>query len=248
MKSKITWLLIILLATRAVAQTPVEKTVPVQATQTLFLDFDHPEIKISTWEKKEVLIKGTASINRGENDNAFALEISNTGSEIRITSTIKDKENLPKRIMIKKGDTEYFFKAKDFKDPEVQKFLEQNGREYSYMSNGLIVEVKLEIFVPKGMPTRVLSKYGIVEVTGFDAPLTIDSKYGGVDATISATTTGQLVARSRYGEILTNLGVSFDQKSPDRNEKWTEISAKVGSGSRYEIEAKYGNVYLRKPK
>ncbi|HWA33175.1 MAG TPA: hypothetical protein VG737_03545 [Cyclobacteriaceae bacterium] len=226
----------------------MEKTIAVQASQKVVLDFDHPEIKLSTWDKKEIGIRGTSSINRGENDNAFELQVTTTGPEIRITSVVKDKENLPHHIMIKKGDTEYFFKAKDFKDPEVQKFFEQNGREYAYMSSGVIIEVKLEIFVPKGMTTSVLSKYGIVEVTNFDGPLTVDSKYGGVDATITPATTGVLVARSRYGEILTNLGVAFDQKGPDRNEKWTEISAKIGSGSRYEIEAKYGNVYLRKPK
>jgi hypothetical protein len=246
MKMKI--LILCLIVSVGFGQTQVEKSLAVQAGQTLMLDFDHPEIKLSTWDKKEIAVKGTASINRGENDNAFELQVTTTGPQIRISSIIKDKENLPQHIMIKKGDTEYFFKAKDFKDPEVQKFFDENGREYSYMSNGVIIEVKLEIFVPKGMATNVVSKYGIVEVAGFDAPLTIDSKYGGVDATITAATTGQLVARSRYGEILTNLGVSFDQKGPDRNEKWTEISAKIGTGPRYEIEAKYGNVYLRKPK
>ncbi len=245
---KLQTLILWVLALSTFAQTPVDRTVATQAGQRLILDFDHPEIKLSTWDKKEISIKGTASVNRGENDNAFELQIATSGQDIRITSIIKDKENLPQRIMIKKGDTEYFFKAKDFKDREVQKFLDEHGREYAYMSNGVIIEVKLEILVPKGMITNVLSKYGIVEVSNFDAPLTIDSKYGGVDATIDAATTGQLVARSRYGEILTNLGVAFDQKSPDRNEKWTEISAKIGTGSRYEIEAKYGNVYLRKPK
>lgn len=232
----------------SLAQTPVEKTVPVQAGQKLMLDFDRPEVRISTWDKKEILIKGTASINRGENDNAFELLVTTTGPQIKIASNIKDKESLPQRIVIKKGDTEYFFKAKDFNDPEVQKFLDQNGREYSYISSGVVVEVKLEVFVPKGMETSVLSKYGVVEVVGFEAPLTIDSKYGGVDISVTPATTGQLTARSRYGEILTNLGINFDQRGPDKTDKWTEITAKVGTGSRYEIESKYGNVYLRKPK
>src|SRR3954467_7882683 len=108
-----------ILTSVAAAQTPVEKTIMVQPGQKLTLDFDQPEIKLSTWDKKEIAIKGTASINRGENDNAFDLQVSTVGQEIRITSVIKDKENVPQRIMIKKGDTEYFFKAKDFKDPEV---------------------------------------------------------------------------------------------------------------------------------
>lgn len=241
-------ILLVFVVVSSFGQTPVEKTVTVQLGQKLMLEFDKPEVKITTWDKKEILIKGTASINRGENDNAFELLVTTTGPQIKIASNIKDKENLPQRIVIKKGDTEYFFKAKDFNDPEVQKFLDQNGREYSYISSGVVVEVKLEVFVPRGMETSVLSKYGVVEVVGFEAPLTIDSKYGGVDISVTPATTGQLTARSRYGEILTNLGVHFDQRGPDKTDKWTEITAKVGTGSRYEIESKYGNVYLRKPK
>lgn len=241
-------ILLVFVVVSSLGQTPVEKTVPVLAAQKLMLEFDKPEVKITTWDKKEILIKGTASINRGENDNAFELLVTTTGPQIKIVSNIKDKENLPQRIVIKKGDTEYFFKAKDYNDPEVQKFLDQNGHEYSYMSNGVVVEVKLEVFVPKGIETNLLSKYGMVEVVNFEAPLTINSKYGGVDISVTPATTGQLTARSRYGEILTNLGVQFDQRGPDKNDKWTEITAKVGMGSRYEIESKYGNVYLRKPK
>ena len=228
------------------AQTKVEKTIPVRAGQKLILNFDYPEVKLQTWDKNEVLIKGTVSINRGENDAAFDLQV-NMDKDITVTSVIKDKENIPQRIVIKKGDIEYFFKAKDFNDPEIQKFLEENGREYTYMSNGIIKEIKLEVFVPKNMETSVMAKYGMVEVKGFNAPLNINAKYGGVDATISTASTGQLTARSRYGEILTNLDVKFDQaRFPDKQDKWTEISAKVGSGPSYLIESKYGKVYLRK--
>ena len=159
------------------------------------------------------------------------------GPEIKVTSFIKDEVNLPQHIVIKMGDTQYFFKAKDFNDPEIQKFLEQNGREYSYMSNGVVKEVKLEVFVPKNMNTSVLAKYGMVEVKNFDGPLNIDAKYGGADVTIAASALGEITARSRYGEILTNLEVKFDQTGfRDSHNKWTEISARPGSGPKYFLE------------
>lgn len=229
------------------SQTKIEKTIPAQQGQKLVLNFDYPELKLQTWDKNEVLIKGTVSINRGENDNAFELQVNSSAQEINVTSIIKDKENIPQRIVIKKGDTEYFFKAKDYNDPVVQKFLEENGREYSYMSNGIVKEINLEIFVPKNIETNVQAKYGMVEVKNFDAPLTIDARYGGVDATIVAAATGQITARSRYGEILTNLDIKFDQaRNMDKHDSWTEISATPGKGPRYLIESKYGKVYLRK--
>jgi len=248
MKLTTLFLLTLLTAASATAQTKIEKTFPVKAGQKLLLNFDYPEVKLQTWEKNEVMIKGTVSINRGENDNAFDLEAVTGTAELAITSVLKDKENLPQHIMIKKGDTEYFFKAKDFNDPEVQKFLDDNGREYSYMSCGVIKEVNLEVFVPKNMDTNISAKYGMVEVKSFEGPLTIDAKYGGADVTVTTKAVGEIIARSRHGEILTNLDVKFDQTGfRDKSDKWTEISAKIGAGPRYFLVSKYGKLYLRKP-
>lgn len=245
MKSILPLLLLFVLTSHA--QTKIEKTITVRPGQKLLLNFDYPELKLQTWDKNEVLIKGTVSINRGENDSAFELQVTPSDKEIAVTSILKDKENIPQRIVIKKGDTEYFFKAKDFNDPEIQKFLEDNGREYTYMSNGIIKEIKLEVFIPRNLETMVLAKYGLVEVKNFEGPLSIDAKYGGVDASMVASAVGQITARSRYGEILTNLDIKFDQAPIGKNfDNWTEISAKPGTGPRYFLESKYGKVYLRK--
>ncbi|MBX2968140.1 MAG: hypothetical protein KF803_02115 [Cyclobacteriaceae bacterium] len=249
MKTKLILGLIVLSGTMF-AQTKIEKAVPVQSGQKLVLNFDYPElIKIKTWDKKEVLIKGTVSINKGENDEAFELVTQTNGNTVTVSSVIKDMENLPKRIVIKKGDTEYLFKAKDYKDPEVKKFMDEHGGNYTYMSSGVIKEIQLEIFVPVGVETSVSAKYGMVEVLGFNAPLSVDAKYGGVDATINARATGELIARTHFGEILTNLDLAFDsEKDRDSNyNKWTQVSVKPGTGPRYMLESKYGKVYLRKP-
>lgn len=232
------------------AQTKIEKTIPVKSGQILNMDFEFPElIKLQTWDKNEILIKGDVSINKGENDDAFELVVNQSGSKIEVSSILKDEENIPHRIVIKKGETEYFFKGKDTNDPEVQKFLEDNGRRYTYMSNGIIKEITLEIFVPKGMETIVESKFGLVEVKNFQAPLRVSSKFGGVDASIVERSTGELTARTEFGEILTNLDVKFnsEKKIPDNHhDRLTVVSAKPGSGPRYEFESKFGKVYLRK--
>ena len=232
------------------AQTPIEKTFPVQGAKELLADFDHPNVTIQTWDKNEVLIKGTVSINNGENDAAFDLQATNTGGVLTINSVIKDKDNLPRHIVIKKGDQEYHFKANDFDDPEVQKFLEENGREYSYMSNSLLIKVNLQMFVPKNMKTTIDMKYGLVEFKTFDAPLKVVAKYSKVDATIPPTI-GALTARTKHGEILSNLDIKFDQlpfeSRKGKNWNWTEITAHPGKGQDYFIESTYGTVYLRKP-
>ena len=212
---------LIVLSGSVIAQTKIERTIPAQTGQKLEFNFDYPElIKIQTWDRKEVMIKGEVSINKGENDDAFELITSTKNNIVTVTSELKDKDNLPKRIVIKKGDMEYVFKAKDYKDPEVKKFMEEHGGNYTYMSSGIIREIKLEIFVPVGIETSVEAKYGIVEVLGFNAPLTVDATYGGVDATINSRATGELIARTHFGEILTNLDLSFaSSKEGDANSK-----------------------------
>lgn len=244
------WIYLCFVGLMAAAQTKVEKTIPIKAGQQLVFNADYPELKIQTWDKNEVLITGTVSINRGEHDQAFDLRVESSTGEVTITSLLKDKENIPQRIVIKKGDQEYFFKSGNYNDPEIQKFLEANGREYSYMSNGIIQEIKLTVFVPKNIQTTIRAKYGLVEVLTFEAPLVIEAKYGGIDVTISPQLSGQLTARSQYGEILTNLDNKFDRiaQGEKSDKRWTEISANLGKGPRYSLESKYGNVYLRKQK
>jgi hypothetical protein len=248
MKLTIAILSILVAATTGTAQMKVEKSIPWKSGQQLQIDFDDPDLKIHTWDKNEVSVTGTASINHGENDNAFELIVEQLPGAVKLSSLLKDKENIPQRITIKKGDKEYHFKAKDYSDPEIQKFLEENGREYSYMSQGIMKDIKLEVFVPKGTVTSVTSKHGLVEVTKFDAPLTVNAKFGKIDASVPVQTIGELSARTRHGEILSNLDVKFDQ-SPlvSKKDHWTEITAKPGKGPYYRLESKFGNVYLRKP-
>jgi len=230
------------------AQTPIEKTFPLQGAKELVANFDHPNVVIQTWDKNEVLIKGTVSINNGENDSAFELLTSNSGGILTINSFLKDKENIPRHIIVKKGEQEYLFKAKSFDDPEVQKFLEQNGRDYTYMSNSLLMKIELQIFVPKNLKTTIDIKYGLVEFKTFDAPLKVVAKYSKVDATIPLSI-GGLTARTKHGEILSNLDIKFDKEpfNYERGNNWTEISAHPGKGQDYFIESTYGTVYLRKP-
>lgn len=247
---KAIFIIMLAVSSELIAQTTVEKTFPVASAKELSLEFDHPNLNIQTWDKNEVLIKGTVTINNGENDSAFELQTSNDGGLLRINSFIRDKDNLPKHITIKRGEQEYVFKAKDFNDPKVQKFLEENKGDYDYMSSGVLIDIDLQVFVPKDLKTSVDSKFGLVEFKQFDAPLRVMAKHGKVDATITPGI-GDLTVRSRFGEIMSNLDIKFDEHPLDRgnrkNNQWTEITAHVGKGQSYFIESKFGTVYLRKP-
>jgi hypothetical protein len=223
------------------AQTPVNKSFPVQAGQKLDLYFDHPELmKVSTWDKNEVAITGTVSINNGENDDAFGLTSSASAGVLSIRGEMINLKSLPQRITIYRDGQKITFKNKE----EYKKYTAESGRDYNMMSTGVDIDITLEIKVPKGMATNFRSVYGMVEVLNFDGPIDVTSTYGGVDASLNASRTGELSAETNYGTIYSNLDVKF---TGEEKNFYISVTAKPGSGPRQSFESKYGNVYLRKP-
>jgi len=226
------------------AQTPINKSIAVQAGQNLVIHFDYPElVRVSTWDKNEISIQGTVSINNGENDDAFELLTSTTGKTISVRNEIKNMKSLPHRITVVDGAKKITFKN----HAELKKYQQENNRpNFEMMSHGVDMEILLEIKVPRNMETRVESVYGMVEVKDFTGPLTVESTYGGVDAALTERTTGAITAETNYGEIYTNLDAKFGTDSKLDRDFHTLVSAKPGAGPNYTFESKYGNVYLRK--
>ena len=243
MKAIITVVLTALLApTPDFAQTQINKSIPVSAGQSVLLHFDYPEmVRVSTWDKNEVSVQGTVSINNGESDDAFELFTTSSGNTVSIRNEIKNIKSLPQRYTIVDGTQKITFKDR----AELKKYQEQNGRQFDVMSCGVDMEIVLEIKVPRNVKTKVESIYGMVEIKDFSGPLDVEATYGGVDAALTERAIGMITAQTNYGEIYTNFDSKF---GGDKIEKHfhTNVSAKPGSGPEYSFESKYGNVYLRK--
>lgn len=224
-----------------VAQTPVTKSFATTSGQKILLRFDYPElVKVSTWDKNEISISGKVSINGGEHDDAFELTQSVSGNTMIVENRIKNLKQLPQRITIKRGEERITFKSKQ----EFEKYAEQNGRDFEYTTYGVDMEIVLEIKVPRNTETKIESTYGMVEIRNFNGALTVDATYGGVDVAVQATTTGELVAETGYGQIYSNLDFKFS--GSEFKDFHTQVVARPGNGPRYRFESKYGNVYLRK--
>ncbi|MEX2233761.1 MAG: hypothetical protein WD824_16470 [Cyclobacteriaceae bacterium] len=244
MKVKIMLLILALVTpTKEYAQTEINKTLPVQAGQTIVMHFDYPElIQITTWERNEISIQGEVSINGGENDDAFILENTTTGNVIKINSLIKDLKKLPERITIMRDGQKIMFRDK----AELNKYQSQHGRGYNNMSWGPDIDIQLEIKVPRNTETIIQSVYGMVEIKNFAGPLTVESTYGGVDAALVERAVGELTAETNYGQIYSNLDIKFGGDQVKGKDFYMFVTAKPGSGPKYNFESKYGNVYLRK--
>jgi hypothetical protein len=231
------------LASASSAQTALNKTIPVQSGQSIVMHFDYPElVQVSTWDKNEIQIQGSVSINGGENDDAFVMENSVSGNAINIRSEIRDLKKLPQRIVLNRDGQKIIFKDK----AELKKYQQEHGQGYNNMSFGPEIDIILEIKVPRNVVTRVESIYGMVEVKSFTGPLTVDATYGGVDAALTERSVGEIVAETNYGNIFTNFDTKFGGDNLREEDFHTLVSAKPGSGPKYTFESKYGNVYIRK--
>jgi copper chaperone CopZ len=223
------------------AQTPVNRTYPVNAGQKISLRFDYPElVKITTWDKNEIAIVGSVSINSGESDDAFELIQSTSGNTIYIENVIRNLKSLPKRITVTRGGEKLVFKSED----DYRKYYKETGSDFNVKSWGVDMDILLEVKVPKNIETKLECVYGIAEVKNFFGPLTVEATYGGIDVSVQETTTGELRAETNYGQIYSNLDLKFT--GSEFKDFHTVVSAKPGAGSRYSFESKYGNVYLRK--
>ena len=244
MKSKLLVIIGLVVATATShGQTNFNRTIPVQPGQKINMHFDYPDlIRVSTWDKNEISVQGTVSINNGESDDAFLFENSVNGNVVDIHSSIRNMKSLPQRITIYRDGQKIMFANKE----ELRKYQQEHGSGYQTMSWGVDIEIQLEIKVPRGMETRVESVYGMVEVKDFSGPLIVEATYGGVDAALTEKTAGEITAETNYGEIYSNLDVKFGGDGKSSRDFHTFVSAKPGTGPRYSFESKYGNVYLRK--
>jgi len=195
-----------LIATMACyGQTAIDKSFAINAGQKLVLKFDYPQlIRVTTWDKAGVAIRGSIEINSGENDNAFVIESSSSGKTLTIVSEVQDLKGLPKRYTI----TDEAGKKVMFKDvDDLKQYRSQHGQQYKNISMGVDIEIQLEVFVPRNTETEVIATYGTVEVRDFAGPILVEATYGGVDAAVDVAGTGELVAETDFGQIYSNLNL-----------------------------------------
>jgi hypothetical protein len=225
------------------AQSEIVKTFPVQSGQPIAMHFDYPKlVQVSTWDRNEVSIQGTVSINGGEHDDAFIIESFAKGGGLEIRSYIKDLNKLPERITLYQDGQRMIFRDK----AEFRKYQQEHGGSFNSVSYGADIEIVLQVKVPANAVTRIESVYGMVEVKDYKGPLTVEATYGGVDAALSEKSVGEMIAETNYGQIYTNWDAKFGGEGSREEDFHTLVVVKPGTGPKYTLESKYGNVYIRK--
>lgn len=221
------------------AQTTISQSYPVKLGQKINFRFDYPVVKISTWDKNEVTVTGKVSINGGDNDSSFELEQKSENGSIEISSHIKGMDKLPHRYTIMRNGQKTIYKTKE-EYTEARK-----ASSVQYSSEGVDIDIVLDIKVPAQCKTVINAMYGMVEVANFSGTLTVDDIYGGIDATLNTAHVGKLQVTTQYGAIYSNLDLKITEHM--QRDFFNSITTEQGTGPAYIFTSAYGKIYLRKP-
>lgn len=220
------------------AQSTITRTYPIKAGEKLNFKFDYPTVKISTWDKNEVSIIANVNLDDAEKNDYLSLNRQTAEGAATIDGHINFNK-LPMIYSVTRNGVKTIYKTK----AEYQLAANEKGVQYS--SEGPDIHVAMEIKVPAGCATKINDTYGIVEIKNFNAPITVDDTYGGVDATLNTAQTGKIKASTQYGQILTNLDVKIT--AHEKRDYFNSITADPGNGKHpVTLTSDYGKIYLRK--
>jgi hypothetical protein len=235
------------------AQRKIDQSYPLPASKKVNLDFrESSRVKVKSWDKNEVGIQISVSINEGENDNAFELRAQQNNDELYLETLINDAENIPKKNFIMKDGIRYYVKSTDWNSKEIQEFKAMHGgTDISFIGSGIVKDIFIEVFVPKNANLSVYSRNGDIEIENFAGPLVANSRNGAVDISLPQNHKSTFELRTRHGEIYTDLPLEQDKKPEEvyRDDKWNVVSGKMnGGGIPINLESRNGSIYLRKQK
>lgn len=223
------------------AQTIINKSYTVTSGQKINLKFDYPKnIRISTWDKNEISIQASVTINNGRDDSNFVLEEKSDAGTITIINKPMNFKWLSHSYSVIADGKIKVFSSKE----ECENFAKSNGIKNLSINTENNLEILMEIKVPGNTFTYLKSIYGMVELKDFSSPATIDAVYGGIDASLSEKEIGSISVEANYGEIFSNLDLNITDKKDEAFH--TAFKAKFGTGVALNLESGYGNIYLRK--
>jgi hypothetical protein len=216
---------LLIVVQHAWAQRVEEKTIDWQTGQEVRLDLKYAqEIQIKTWDKPEVSLRVSVTINDNTLNDAWSMT----------TETFKDQVQVVSEL----DQAEGYFQA------------DCNGSNYHSDGNSFCSLIVYEVYVPEAAPLHVETLAGNITIEGTNAPVHAKSLSGFVDADWPAQQGADITMKSITGEVYTDLDLEIDESDRERNRRspvgW-EIEATVaGGGTKVELESISNDVYFRK--
>ncbi len=243
MKSLFLWLCMAVVPCFAFSQHTIERSYPVQKGQKVVFKFDYPKlITVSNWDKNEVSVEAIVQVNDGDDKEVFSLLEQTANGELTISNKVDMEKVNEVYYLMKDGIKTKFTSKADLE--AYRKEVGNSGVTSVYQQKDF--QITIHIKVPSHVSTELNAVYGMVELNQLTSPVTVNAKYGGVDASINGSKVGEIKLVNRYGKIYTDI----DLKPTDQTQKlfFTSITAQPGRGPLVDLQSSFGNIYVREAK
>ena len=257
MKQLIALLYLYSIALTLPAQTQISKTIPAVEIQSADFNFQRADVTFSTWDKNEILIEGVVSINLGEVDDAFSIDVNSRNGQVSIATSV-ELDNIPQGTFV----------TKNGKTIKVDKG-NNSISNYDCITNGHFVEIDLTVKIPRNLAIDIESLYGRISIENIVSQVTVHNTYGSVEARVATenklgdidlkstyaevdlslpkNTEASMELKTDYGQIYTDLDMNIkSNKSMKRSFMGEKIKSTLnGGGTKIKLESNYSNVYVR---
>lgn len=253
------------------AQRMIDEVQSLSGVDQVSMEIMWADVEIRKSTDGQLHVEGKVSINQGESNDAFDLDISQSGDILVLKSDIKDRDKLPRYATIYKNGREYYFRippGKDFDWTMVPDSLskENNG----WTSIGIITDISLTISIPEDISLSIESTHGDVKLSDINNEMEVESIHGSIDAvfdqidpehaitlssihnhvdvSVPVNARADFELKTSWGEMFTNLDLDYgDEDVKMKNVSRKRVVGKFnGGGVDFNITSTHNNIYLRK--
>lgn len=251
-----------------IGQKIIQKDQSLSGIESIKFDFQWSDAKFIKSSDNQLHITVSVLINKGENDDAFELNLVKKGSILEVKSDIKDMENMPRYVVVESKGVKHTFRLDPNEDFHKRDFDQINWSEVNHWQGpDVLKEVLITVSIPENVQINVDATYGNLEIVNCLNPMIIENTYGHVqasflsapkdcklkstysfvDISVPSSSSMDFDLHTNHGSIFTNLDIDIDaKKSKTRIFDNMVIGAINRGGKTLEVEATYSNIYLRK--
>lgn len=214
----------------SLAQRIIQKTLPVKTSQSISLNFRFGDsIQIRYWDKSELSVRISASINNGKLDDALLVTSETTDSEVQLKTDLDQKQ-------LEAG------KAEDCPDKHYTWHSKKDGKEHFVCS-----QINYQVFLPRHAKLKVETINGNIDIQGASEAVVAKTISGFVDLSWPKTKGATVAMKTITGEVYSNLDIAFTSKREKHPIVGYQLEGDVlGGGPTLKLESISNHIYLRR--
>ena len=224
--------LLLLAAGPIFGQKIIQKTLPCSPGQLVNLNLRFGDsIQVRYWDKPDVSVRISVTINGGKLNDALLVETSTSGEEVKVSTDFDQK-------MLREG------KAEDCPDKPGYSRNMYNGDHYSVCS-----DIDYQVFLPRSARLKVETINGNIDIKGASEAVSAKTISGYVDMSWPTAKGVNLAMKTITGEVYSDLDIDFKGKKQQHPiVGYLLEGAANGGGPVVRLESISNNIYLRKTK